>query len=170
MKLFLMLMSFFVFARGQAHEGHREHGAHNHGSATASLAFDGVNGRLEFKSPSESIFGFEHEAKSDKDKKAQAAGLATLENKISQIVVFDAKLGCQFSKDKIEVVKEAGENHSDTTAAFNILCKKTPIGTQLTFFFQKFFPRLHDVDLQILADTVQKSAEAKSNGVKVELK
>ena len=153
-----------------AEDEHRHHGAHNHGSATASLAFDGVNGRLEFKSPSESIFGFEHEAKTDKDKKTQAAGLSTLENKIAQIVVFDSKLNCQFTKDKIEVVKEANENHSDTSASFNISCKKTPIGSHITFFFQKFFPKLHDVDLQILADSVQKSAEAKSNGMQVELK
>lgn len=166
---------------------HREHGAHQHGAGQLGIAFEGANGKIEFKSPSESIFGFEHEARSEGDKKRQQEGLAKLENKISEIVVFDSSLNCRISKEKIEVVRESAAaaasqdakpakkahkhaEHSETVAMFAVACDKSPVGTEITFNFQKHFPRLKDVDVQVIADAVQKAAEAKKNGVKIQLK
>jgi hypothetical protein len=44
------------------------------------------------------------------------------------------------------------------------------MNTKIIFNFQKFFPRLKDVDAQIIVDSLQKSAEIKANGTSVELK
>lgn len=167
------VVSTQVLAKGKVH---REHGAHQHGAGTLGIAFEDAKGRLEFKIPSESIFGFEYAAKSEKDKKAKETQLAKLENNIAEMVSFDASLKCQIIKDKIEVVKdekesaEAHAEHSDTTATFNVSCEKSPVGTKIVFNFQKHFPKIHDLDVQIIAGNVQKSVEAKKNGTSVELK
>lgn len=147
---------------------HREHGAHVHGAAELSIAFEGPQGKIEFKSASDSIVGFEHAAKSTADKKAIDEAFKKFEEKISEMIAFDKALQCQFSKDKLEVVSEGG-NHSNTVAAFSIRCTKSPVGTKLVFNIQKHFPKLKDIDAQIIADNVQKSLEIKSAGTSLEL-
>lgn len=147
---------------------HREHGAHVHGAAELSIAFEGPQGKVEFKSASDSIVGFEHIAKSATDKKIVDEAFKKFEGKISEMIVFDKSLQCQFSKDKLEVVSEGG-SHSNTVAAFSVRCTKSPVGTKLVFNIQKHFPKLKDIDVQIIADNVQKSLEIKSAGTSLEL-
>jgi len=167
------VVSMQVLAKGKAH---REHGAHQHGAGTLGIAFEDAKGRLEFKIPSESILGFEYTAKTEKDKKTKEIQLTKLENNIAEMVSFDASLKCQIAKDKIEVVKDENESaeahaeHSDTMATFNVSCEKSPVGTRIVFNFQKHFPKIHDLDVQIIAGNVQKSVEAKKNGTSIELK
>lgn len=182
MKLLIILtalLSFNAFA-GEKHS-HREHGAHEHGAGTLGIAFDGLKGKIDFKIPSESIFGFEHEAKTEKDKKVMNDGLAKLESKISEMLVFDASLKCVISKDKIEVLAEKNDdkkakhkhshsNHSDTVASYNVVCEKSPLGTELTFNFQQQFPKIKDLDVQVVVGDLQKSVEAKKNNTKLLLK
>jgi hypothetical protein len=152
----------------EKHE-HREHGAHVHGSAELSIAFDGLQGKIEFKSPSDSFVGFEHKAKSAADKKTRDKAFKKFETNISEIISFDKSLTCQITKDKIEIFAES-DTHSDTSASFTAKCEKSPLGTKITFNFQKFFPQLKDIDAQILIDSLQKSAEIKTNGTSIELK
>lgn len=152
----------------EKHE-HREHGAHQHGSAEVSLAFDGAQGKFEFKSPSDSIVGFEHAAKSAQDIKTRDEAFKKFESQIGDMVSFDKSLNCQFKKEKLEMLAESAK-HSDTQASFNITCAKSPEGSKVIFNFQKHFPNLKDVDVQVLTEKVQKSIEAKSNGTILELK
>ncbi|MGZ3743571.1 MAG: ZrgA family zinc uptake protein [Pseudobdellovibrionaceae bacterium] len=171
MKFYLIFLSLLFSFVTQAKEKteHREHGAHVHGSAELSIAFDGNAGKVEFKSPSDSILGFEHPAKSAADKKIKDEAFKKFEENISEMIRFDKNLNCQIKKDKIEVLAES-DTHSDLSAAFTIKCEKSPLNTKITFNFQKFFPRLQDIDTQIIVDSVQKSIEIKSNGTSLELK
>jgi hypothetical protein len=170
MKTFFLVGSLFISTLTFA-KVHREHAAHKHGSGTMGIAFDGATGQLDFKIPSESIFGFEHEAKSEKDKKAKTEGLEKLETKITELVVFDPTLNCKFAKNKLEVVPEAEHSgHSETIANFTVTCDKSPVGSKMTFNFQKYFPRIKDLDVQVLAGDLQKTVEAKKNGTTLDLK
>lgn len=171
MKHLLVLALFLITGPLSAAEkhSHREHGAHVHGAAELSVAFDGPQGKIEFKSPSESVFGFEHAAKTAADKKAVDDAFKKFETNIAEMISFEKSLECQFSKEKIEVVFE-GKNHSNTAAAFTVRCNKSPVGTKLQFNIQKHFPKIKDIDAQILADSVQKSVEIKSSGTSAELK
>lgn len=166
-------MVFFVgfrstaVAEHHAHEKHA-HGKHAHGHAELSIAFDKEMGSVELQSPGESIIGFEHTAKSDKDKKLQAEALLSLEKNISEMIQFESGLGCVFNKDKIEV--RADGPHSDILAVFKVTCAKTPTGSTLTFNIQKYFKKLSDVDVQVLIGPLQKSVEANKVGQKLDLK
>lgn len=174
MKLFLVILVFIFNVSLQAKEKHRKQAAHVHGAGTLGIAFEQAKGTLQLQIPSESIFGFEHAAKSESDQKAMSEGLQKLEMKISELVTFDSTLKCQISKDKIEVVKEKedkGEHknghhgeHSEVVASFTVNCGKSPVGSKLTFNFQKYFPRIKDLDVTFLAENIQTSAEVKKAG------
>lgn len=176
MKIIIFALSAVFAVTTLAKEKHREHGAHQHGAGTLGIAFEEKKGKLDFKIPSDSIVGFEYTPKTEKDKATKKTQLEKLENNISEMVVFDPTLNCKITKEKIEVVKDQEESkethseHSDTFAQFNVLCEKSLTGTKIVFNFQKYFPKIQDLDVQILVGDLQKSVEAKKNGVSVELK
>jgi len=157
-------------------EEHRHHGAHHHGAGTLGIAFDGLNAKIEFKTPSDSVIGFEYTPKSEKDKATKKMQLDKLESKIAEMIVFDPSAKCQISKEKVEVVKDEAESkethseHSDTIANFNVTCEKSIVGTKIVFNFQKFFPKLSDLDVQVIVGDIQKAVEAKKDGTTVEIK
>lgn len=165
----LLLFILLFHPNLQAREEHREHGAHQHGAGELSIAFDGVHGKVEFKSPSDGIVGFEHPAKSATDKKTRDEAFKKFAANIAEIVSFDRSLQCQFTQEKLEMTAESTK-HSDAIVNFSVKCAKSPAGTKLTFNFQKFFPALKVIDAQILIDAVQKSAEIKGNDIGLELK
>ena len=64
-----ILLALFILILGQTAVAaeHKHHGAHVHGSANLNIAFDDLKGKLNFKSASMGIVGFEHRAVSKKD-------------------------------------------------------------------------------------------------------
>ena len=165
----LVMASLVSVANAKEHKGHREHGAHAHGTGSLGIAFEGSNGRIDFKIPSESIIGFEYTAKSEKDKSKRDAALLLLEKSISEMIVFDASLNCKFDKEKIEIISES-EKHSNLVAGFKVACLKSPVGTEIVFYFQKQFPKIKDLVVEAIVDNVQKSAKAKKNNTRLVLK
>ncbi|WP_373999151.1 DUF2796 domain-containing protein [Bdellovibrio bacteriovorus] len=157
----VLLLSAMVFAA-------REQGAHVHGSGKASLAFDGKNGKIELHVPAESIIGFEHQAKSKADKQKKDKALAKLEEKIGEMIVLDPALKCEIKKDIFEVNQH--DSHAEVEAEFNVTCEAPAAGSTITFNFSKQFPRLKKVQVDVLADGVQKSTQVLKNGDSVELK
>ncbi len=99
--IFTGLLFISLFANAQDKK-HREHKAHSHGHAELSIAFDSLVGQLEFKSPAESIVGFEHQAKSDKDKQKLTTAKVDFETNIAKYVQFDSNLGCKFEKNLLK--------------------------------------------------------------------
>jgi hypothetical protein len=171
MKLILLAVSCVVslsaFADKHKHS-HRQHGTHVHGAGNLGIAFDGLKGKVDLKITGESIFGFERVAKKDQDKKTVADSLAKLESKISEMLVFDLASKCAITKDKIEVLQNG--KHSDVVASYNVLCEKSPLGTEITFNFQTQFPRIKDLDVDVIVDNLQRSVEVKTSDTKLVLK
>lgn len=178
LKVTFLFLSFSFCSASEPNTAHREHSAHVHGAATLGIAFEKNIGKIEFKAPSESIYGFEHVAKSKKDKKIQSQALLTLKEKITEIITFSSDLKCLFAKEKIELIKEKHEEknkaqsgeHSDVEAEFQVTCEKSPVGSQVIFNFQKHFPKLKDIDVQLLADDIQMSFELKKSGTPIDIK
>ena len=169
--LFLCLL----FSISSSAKVHREHSAHQHGAGTLGIAFENLQGKIDFKIPSDSIIGFEFTPKSEKDKKIKAAQLSLLENSIAEIVQFSKDIGCKITKEKIEAIKDEAESkelhaeHSDVVAVFSVNCLKSPLGSKIVFNFQKYFPRISDVDVQVIVGDLQKSVEAKKVATELDL-
>ena len=171
--LLAILFSFSVVAF--AHEkNHRQHATHVHGKGFISLAFDETKGQLEFKSASMAILGFEHKAKSAKDKKKLEEVNLDFQDNMTNYVQFDPKSECVFEKKSIgmelEPSSKSGDSgHSDYIAKFEINCSRPLKGTNLTLDFSSF-KKLTDVDVVILIDELQLKSELKSKKVTIELK
>ncbi len=152
---------------------HREHAAHSHGSGSLAIAFDDSKGKIEFKAAAESILGFEHRAQSKKDQKTLAEAVHHFESDIGTMIIFDEALGCQIQKENIGQVAEAGEKeisqHSDWAANYTVTCKRSPVGSQVKVDFSSL-PHLHDLDITVLAGSIQKSAEFKGSPLVLDLK
>ncbi len=174
MILFLVMITTSVFANSHKKEKHehREHGAHVHGSANLAIAFDDAKGKVEFKGAAEAILGFEHQARSEKDKKTLADATSYFEKEMSRMVKMDPALNCQFAKETVGQVPEEGEKnqaeHSDWSAVFTVTCAKAPVGSKITVDFTHF-PHLNDLDITVLAGSIQKSAEYKKKPVTIDL-
>ena len=157
-----------VLAKKQQH--HLGHKAHVHGSATLNVAFDGLIGKIEFKSPTEAILGFEHEAKT--------ASELEIKKNISKYVQYEAQLGCTILKERIITEHDsknfssskthAKAEHSDFIAIFNVNCKKTIKGTKIKFNFKEL-NKLNEIDTTVLVDDLQKSIEIKKSEIILEL-
>lgn len=159
------------FSISQAAGEHREHKKHQHGHAEMTIAFDGLVGKIELETPTGAIVGFEHEAKTDKQKKQKDEALLKLEKSMAEMVVFDAKLNCKVSKNTFEIEADSdNKNHSELEGSFDVSCEKSIEGSTLLFNFQKTFPQLNVVDVTVLAGSIQKSLKVKKNGTALEVK
>lgn len=166
-----LLLSCLVSLSTWAHKkAHREHHAHSHGQAHLSIAFDSLKGKIEFKSPADSVLGFEYEAKSKKDKKKLADTITDFESQIANYVQFDSKSLCVFAVKKVgRVADEKDNSHTDFVAQYNITCAQPVLNTKLTLDFSSF-KKIKNIDTVILINELQLKPEVKSKKTTIDLK
>lgn len=167
-----------AFAKKKAHK------AHDHGKAVLNIVTSGTQATLQFEVPSQSIYGFEHVAKTSTDIAKRDAAIAHLQTKFSEMVVFEAKLGCNMTPVKIEPFvteeshstskgkaqeKHASGEHGEVRAEFTATCKGQLAGSQLTFAFTKIFPAIQRIKIQVIGELKQSGAEISKDKGSVEL-
>ena len=138
--------------------------AHEHGNAKLNIAIEGKDATIELETPADGIVGFEHAAVSVADQKQQSTALDMLKNRIAEMVIFDRSTACTFTARKVAVEKDPDEDHSDVKAEFGVSCGKSPAGTTLRFGFSKIFPRIVDVEVQLLNGSQQTGAKIHNDG------
>jgi Protein of unknown function (DUF2796) len=165
----------------------RHHHAHVHGVGEINIAVEGVKATVEFRAPAESVMGFEHEAKSESDKKKRDAALEQLRAKGGQMVVFDPKLGCKSSDMKTAIVETKGEStkaqagkdahkdqkksgeHREVHGTFTVACDKPLAGSRVKFGVSKVFRDIQEIKVQVLGDSGQSGATIKRDKGDVKL-
>lgn len=169
-------LSSSVLAAGKTK--HKGHHAHEHGHAKLNLVVEGTKLTAQLEAPSESIYGFEHEAKTDADKKKRDAGGEKLKANFGKMVTVDSAYGCTFTNKSLDLhaTEKAGENagktakagekahegsgeHSETHAEFVADCQKPLAGAKVNFAFGKFFPRMKEIKVQVLSGEKQSGAD-----------
>ncbi len=86
---------------------HRELGAHEHGRGTLNIAVEGARISMELEVPGDDIVGFEHAAKTKKQKAAVEKAKAQLSAPLALFKLPDAA-GCRVTEAKVEI--EAGDH------------------------------------------------------------
>lgn len=141
----------------------RGHKAHEHGHAKLSIAFETTTGMptgaIELESPADSIIGFEHAAKTPADKARQEKALATLKARFGEMVILPA--GCKMTPASVEVHVDG--QHSEVHAEFNVKCAGPIAGKSISFGFSKVFPKIEEVDVQLLAGSQQAKLEVEKD-------
>jgi hypothetical protein len=157
----------------------RHHDAHVHGTAEINIAVEGVKATVEFRAPAESVMGFEHEAKSESDKKKHDTALEQLRSKRDQMILFDPKLGCKSSDMKTSIVEEKGDymkappgkdarkdqtksgEHREVHGTFSVACDKPLAGSRVRFGVSKVFRDIQEIKVQVLGDSGQSGGTIK---------
>ena len=173
--LLVLLTTSLVVLAGDDHGHHHKKNAkkhahqhaHSHGAGELKIAFDDLNGKVEFKAAAAGVLGFEFDAKTAADKETLSQAVDYFKNQGSKILVFDASLDCVVAYEKAEQVKTK-KNHSDFVAVYSVKCNKVVSRSKLTIDFTHF-AGLKDVDVQILIGTNALPAEYKGKSITVDL-
>jgi hypothetical protein len=169
---------------------HRDAGKHVHGEGELNIAVEEKTAAIEFRAPGESLYGFEHEAKTDAEKKKQQAALELLKAKFHEMVILDKSLGCKFTSKRVAVVEEGADRgkkeeqkaspgkqgeqkkspeHREVVAEFSLACEKPLPGTDVRFGFTKAFPSLQELKVQALSGAKQSGATVRKDKGSVKL-
>lgn len=114
-----LLVSFLALAaisqadsiRAVEEQSYEEHGAHQHGVAHLRIALADKLVEITLDSPAANVYGFEHEASSEADKKVVAETSAKLAAG-ADLFALDAAAQCKF--EKAELVGGQVENEKST--------------------------------------------------------
>lgn len=142
--------------------------SHVHGAATLNIAIEERSATVEFEAPAQGLMGFEHQAKSDADRKKQALALDTLRDKIDRMVIFDPALGCHFTPTKVDIVQQ-DQAHTEVYGLFAVRCDAAVAASKLRFGVTKTFPGIHTVNVQIVGATQQVGAQIKRDKGELEV-
>ncbi len=164
---FCLMASSVVFAgEKHAHESHKHHGTHEHGVAELLIAVEGSGATVMMKSPTETVFGFEHVAKTAEEKQKEAKVSEALKNELQSVFVLEAALECQFKNTALKILG-GNEGHRDLQSEWQISCAKPLTGTQVEFKFSKLFPRIHELRVTLVSDQKQIEREFKRGNGKL---
>lgn len=144
-----------------AGDGH-SHGAHEHGVANLKIAVDKQTLKFIFQSPADTIYGFEHEAKSPKEKAAQKLAFDKL-SLPAEFIELSPKSNCQLTTSKApSVPKSRGHGHQDVHVEWSATCESSITGQTAQFRFGSIFPSMHRLKIEVLGDEKQTKIDLKN--------
>ena len=171
-------LSLLIADKGIAAEKRHAEG-HVHGVAEINIIVEGKKVVVEFRTPTEGLMGFEHEARSDAEKRKLDAAMKLVSEKFNDLVIFEKNLGCLSRPGNAAVVqsdssggkdskqgqgehKKSGE-HREVRATYHIECQKDPTNSRVRFGVTKMFPDVHELKVQVLSDAKQTGATIKKD-------
>lgn len=155
--LIAVLLVAGVSMSAMAHaSGNRHAKAHTHGKGKLNIAVEGNKVSLALEAPGADIVGFEHEAKTDKQKAAIESAKAKLSDALA-LFKPSASAGCSLSQVKVEVKAEdaihkpESEKHSEFHAEILLDCKAPANITTIAFDYFKTFPKADELDVTVIS-------------------
>lgn len=137
-----LIISSRVFAEGALH-------AHEHGSIDFEVAVEGKTAEFAMKGPAESFIGFEHAAKTAKEKKVLADTASMWNTKFFELISFDKNLNCTTSMAKFEHIMDKG-NHSEIEAGIKVTCEKDLKATKISVNLRSYFKKIKNLKMEIV--------------------
>ena len=151
---------------------------HVHGFALVNLALESPQkGEVDFDIPGDSVFGFEHVAKSDAERATVEKQLKLLRDGAPGIILFPPELKCTVMEQRAEIEKkkhgptetiegnspnpallrkdELASKHEDVSGGYTFSCEKPVGGANVTLGIFKILPRLKKVSFQALGNSKQ---------------
>ncbi|MEN9809296.1 MAG: hypothetical protein RLZZ488_863 [Pseudomonadota bacterium] len=148
--------------------GGKGHKAHEHGTASVNIVGEANTVTIQLESPSEAIYGFEHEAKKPADIKKRDEAVEKLKASADKMFVLDSSLACKLTEATVnpfvteaEETKETKKNkhkkgtHSEVHAKFKFECAKPVAGSEVKFATKAHFKSLRKLKVQTLSGETQ---------------
>lgn len=137
--------------------------AHVHGEGHLNIALESdFAGEIELHAPGESILGFEHTAKTAKEKATEQKAIKDLSERFSELLKLPADCSLSHVATKVEV-EEVG--HTEVESEYTFKCGKSLLGQKLNWAPQKLFPHLKKVEVKILGTQGSHALTLKKAGV-----
>lgn len=173
MSLCLSLLPLKAHDHKHHHHDHKNEGqnlaAHVHGEANMSIAIDQKIIAIEYNGPAETILGFEHEPKTDAEKKLLENAKNKWEKDFLTLVSPDKSLNCKMTQSKFQLNVKDG--HADIEAEAALSCDKS--ATSIAINMIANYPRIKTLKLDVLtAEGTPKSYSVteKSKAIKIDTK
>jgi hypothetical protein len=148
--------------------GGKGHKAHEHGTASVNIVGEANTVTIQLESPSEAIYGFEHEAKKPADIKKRDEAVEKLKSNADKMFILDTSLSCKLIEATVNpFVTEAQEakedkkhkhkkgTHSEVHATFKFECGKPVAGSEVKFAAKAQFKSLRKLKVQTLSGETQ---------------
>lgn len=176
------LSALLVCAQANAaNDEHRDHDAHEHGTALLNMAIENNNIHLELESPAMNIVGFEHQAKTKQDKLTIKNAVERL-NQGNTLFVTSAKAQCKLTSvdvesalidskdkhddhdehdkhDKHDDHDEHEETHSEFHVTYMFTCKNIAELKSIDAQIFTFFKGSEEIHVQLITDKGQTEKE-----------
>jgi Protein of unknown function (DUF2796) len=162
---------------GAAQTTHRELGPHEHGRGTLNIAVEGNKISMELDVPGIDIVGFEHEAKTHKDKTTLEKAKQKLSAPLS-LFKLPASAGCRVTEAKVEVEtgehdhaakeekkgeasksSEKEQHHSEFHNAYSLECSSPASITGIEFGYFNAFPGAEKLEVNVITPKGQNKFE-----------
>lgn len=170
-------------------EERRELDAHEHGHGSFNMAVEGETVAVELRVPGADIVGFEHDAKSAKDKAALKAARDNLSEPLA-LFKMPAAAGCKVTSAKAEFVldaehkdekhaddhhekhagaKEAKTEHAEFHADYQLTCAAPDKLTSIDFAYFKTFKNAEELEVKVVTAKGQSQYEVTRAKPKLDL-
>jgi hypothetical protein len=184
--LSVSFVSVFLLAAREGAAGESRHAeAHVHGVAEINIVVEGKKVTVELRTPTEGVMGFEHEARTDAERKKRDVAMKIISDRFNELVVLDSKSGCKSGSSKWLIVRgdmhdakdkqrasearKKSDEHSEVQATHTFECDRSPLGTKVSFGVSKLFPEIHEIKVQVLSETKQTAVTIKNDKGNAEL-
>lgn len=149
-------------------DAHREHGAHEHGVATLTIAWSGSELAIDLETPAYNVLGFEYAPSSEEEQRLLNESVAALET--GDLLQLSPEAGCSLTSAVVETAlteeaheddeHEAEESHSDINVAYGVQCQNPDELESLdaSALFTRF-PNFEALQVQWISDTQQSADE-----------
>ncbi|MDH5368544.1 MAG: DUF2796 domain-containing protein [Gammaproteobacteria bacterium] len=152
------------------HHEQREHGAHEHGSATLNIAIEENSLHIELESPAMNIVGFEHAASNEKQNTTVTQATQALKEAPKQFVL-PAAAQCILAEAHVESPllnnqhnkKKHAEKHSEFHASYIFNCKNVSALNTINVRLFETFKGMNDIDVQLISSQGQTTKELTKN-------
>ncbi len=144
---------------GHTHSHTHSHGAHAHGKGELELLVDGQTIQGVFRTPMDSLLGFEHAPKTD----AQRNAVDSLRKRLANpTAVLSPNLEAQCAAKHQEAISTlftgaVKGGHSDLEYRFTFVCAEPSKLSALELVALKEFKRLSEVRVQLVTGSAQKA-------------
>ncbi len=167
----LMVSSAFAKPKRQGH-------AHVHGEAKVDIGADGNKASVSFNIDTHSLTGFEHSAKTAKEKAAVEKVYKTFRLDIAKMFAFDPKLNCKFEERKLLIGPEGHhddhdddddddhghEGHQSLAGDYNVSCAQKVAPSKVRIDLKSSFSAIQKIKVQVLSETGADSVELPGAG------
>jgi hypothetical protein len=163
-----------TFALTQPAFGADNPGAHEHGSARLQMALEGSRVELMFTSPAYNLAGFEHEARTDEEKRK----LADIRDWLKSNPLVNTEAGdCRVTATTVELGgknghdhedhhhhdgHDEGTSHRDYDVSQRLICESSLGGQRFESPLMGRFPELQELTVEWVGATAQGSARLTS--------